>query len=280
MIERAYAKINIGLLLVRKRHDGYRDIETVFHRIDLYDELSFEPSLLVTLACSDPSLPTDADNLCMKAAGLLREKFAVAKGAEMTLTKHIPAGAGLGGGSSDAAAVLKGLTRLWELELSHQELAALALEIGSDVPFFLGKSSACGQGRGEELDYFTLDIPCWIVVVYPNIHISTAWAYEHSEIPGRTSGASLKQIVTEHSRNPQRYMTLIRNDFEPLVLRSYPVIAAVKQTLYLQGAEFAQLSGSGSSVYGLFGDEQHARQAADALREYRVTLTAPHFQPE
>lgn len=280
MNERAYAKINIGLHLLGRRPDGYREIETVFHRIDLYDDLSFAPSGSLTLACSDPSLPVDASNLCLKAAALLQQHSSPSRGAAISLTKRIPLGAGLGGGSSDAAATLRGLSRLWDLRISSEELARIALEAGSDVPFFLGKGSALGRGRGELLEYFHLDLPSWIVVAYPNVHVSTAWAYENSAIPARPAGASLRETVLGHRASPQRYMTLLRNDFEPLVLRTHPVVAELKQSLYLQGAEFAQMSGSGSSVYGLFQDEERARAAAEAMRGHRVSVTPPHFQPE
>jgi 4-diphosphocytidyl-2-C-methyl-D-erythritol kinase len=279
MTLRAYAKINIGLHLLRRRPDGYRDIETVFHRIDLCDELSFAPSASVTLRSTDPSLPSDGTNLCVKAALLLRERYAVSDGAAMTLTKRIPMGAGLGGGSSDAAATLLGLAEFWRLSPARGELAALALEIGSDVPYFLGTGSAYAQGRGERLEPLGLEIPWWIAVATPDVHVSTAWAYEHSAIPPRSAGPPLKESVMEHLSDPKRYLTLVRNDFEPLILKTYPAIAAAKQTLYLAGAEFAQLTGSGSSVYGLFREESHARAALGALADCRTSLTAPGFRP-
>jgi 4-diphosphocytidyl-2-C-methyl-D-erythritol kinase len=277
--ERAYAKINIGLHLLRRRPDGYRDIETVFHRVDLWDELTIEEAPSLSLRSSDPSIPSDDTNLCMKAAALLRAHCGTSAGAAMTLTKRIPAGAGLGGGSADAAAALRGLAALWRAPLPEAELAALALSVGSDVPFFLGRGSAFGQGRGEILEYFNLDLPYWIVLATPDVHISTAWAYEQTVIPARPAGPPVKQIVTEHLRDARRYMTLLRNDFEPLVLRTHPEVASVKQALYLHGAEFAQMSGSGSSVYGLFREEASARASARALPSCRVSLTAPGFQP-
>ncbi len=280
MTERAYAKINIGLHILRKRPDGYRDIETMFHRIDLYDEIAFERAPNVTLSCTDPSLPVDGTNLCVKAAELLQERCSIKEGAAMRLTKKVPSGAGLGGGSSDAAATLRGLARLWNKDIPSDTLSALALELGADVPFFLGRTSAYGLGRGERLEYVTLDIPFWIVVATPDIHVSTAWAYEHSAIPTRNGGPTLKESVTAHLHDPKRYLTLVRNDFEPLVLRTYPAVAAVKQALYIRGAEFAQLSGSGSSVYGLFRDEEQARGAVLALSEHRTSLTRPGFRPE
>jgi 4-diphosphocytidyl-2-C-methyl-D-erythritol kinase len=275
---RAYAKINIGLRIVRRRLDGFRDIETIFHRVDLHDDLAFEEAPALSLVCSDPSIPTDETNLCMKAATILRAHARSGAGARITLTKRIPAGAGLGGGSSDAAATLRGLARLWDVRVSEEELSAMALAIGSDVPYFLGEGSALGRGRGEILDFFQLDLPYWIVVATPRVHVSTAWAYAQTAIPVRPPGADLRSVVLVNLADARRYRELLQNDFEPLVLAAHREVAWAKQSLEASGAEFAQMSGSGSSVYGLFSSEQGARSAAGALSACRVSLTAPHFQ--
>jgi 4-diphosphocytidyl-2-C-methyl-D-erythritol kinase len=276
---RAYAKINIGLHIVRRRLDGYRDIETIFHRVDLCDDLAFEAAPALSLVCSDPSIPTDETNLCMKAATMLRAYARIGAGARITLTKRIPAGAGLGGGSSDAAATLRGLARLWDVRIPERDLAAMALAIGSDVPYFLGEGSALGRGRGELLDFFRLDLPYWIVVATPRVHVSTAWAYAQTPIPVRPPGEDLRSVVLAHVADARSYRARLQNDFEPLVLAAHREVAAAKEALEGAGAEFAQMSGSGSSVYGLFASEQSARTALGALRACRLSLTAPHFQP-
>jgi len=287
MTVRAYAKINIGLRILRKREDNYHDIETIFHRINLFDEIVFEPSSVISMSCSRHDLPTDDTNLCIRAASLLQRTFKMQNGVHITLRKNIPIGAGLGGGSSDAAAVLTGLPLWWGEHLSRNELHALALELGSDVPYFLQHGSAYATGRGEILEYFNLDVPYWIVVAYPNIHISTSWAYQNtpftnnrSSNKNRPSRDSLKDILQEHLHQPHMLMNLLHNDFESLVLRTYPEIAKVKKTLYDGGAVFSQMSGSGSSVYGLFKEERYARDVAASLPKCQVFVTPPHFQAE
>ena len=304
----AYAKINLGLRILRRREDGYHDIETIFHRVDANDEIFLRPAPAISLSCNQPELHTDKKNLCLQAARLLSEAYDVHEGVQIELKKNIPIGAGLGGGSSDAASTLLGLNQLWKLNLSIKDLEPLALRLGSDVPYFLHKGSAYGTGRGEKLEYFDLDLPYWIVIVYPNIHISTAWAYQHTHIShptpvdlsarrvdlrsledsstvfmaegGQTSHVSLKQILVENLNAAKRFISLVPNDFEPLILRTYPVVAKVKRSLYDFGAEFAQISGSGSSVYGLFANEHHMQLAAERLRtSHHVFITPPHFRP-
>src|SRR5437867_6634005 len=179
---RAYAKINLGLRILRKREDGYHEIETVFHRVNIFDEIRLSPSTGISLTCNDPDIPVNDDNLCMRAASALRDKYAVGKGVHIELKKTIPAGAGLGGGSSDAASTLLGLNQLWKLHLDRENLEPLALRIGSDIPYFLHEGSAYATGRGEKLEDIGIDIPCWIVLVYPKIQISTAWAYQNVQI--------------------------------------------------------------------------------------------------
>lgn len=278
--ERAYAKINLGLRIIRKRPDGYHDIETVLHRIDLYDELEFLPSPAITVSGGPPALPTE-DNLCTRAARLLQSALGRNDGATINLTKNIPIGAGLGGGSSDAAATLLGLLKLWETSIEPARLHELALQLGSDVPYFLNDGSASASGRGDVLEYFPLAIPHWILVAFPHVHVSTAWAYSNLSLDTReVSRPPLAQLVREHMGDPASLRSLVGNDFEPLVLKAHPEIAAVKQALLASGAAFAQMSGSGSAVYGLFTDASKARETAARLgATCSVFLTAPNFHP-
>ncbi len=297
---KAYAKINLGLRILRQREDGYHDIDTIFHRVDVWDEICLTPSSSITMTSDKADLPTDDRNLCVQAAELLRTQYDVEAGVHIELKKNIPIGAGLGGGSSDAAATLIGLCRLWNLQPSKEELASIALRLGSDVPYFLQEGSASAAGRGEILEYFTLDLPYWIVLVYPNVHISTAWAYGEFKILRRRRmrlrrknsppeadapsaqkfKKSLKSIVLENIDKPHELQQLVNNDFEQLVLQSNETVARARNELIRSGAEFVQLSGSGSSVYGLYRDEIRAHHAAGAFqKEYGVFLTPPHFQP-
>ncbi len=175
---RAYAKINLGLHILGKRPDGYHNIETVFRLINLYDELEFVQSDQgIQFSSNTHELVSNNTNLCIRAANLLRELTGCHTGVEMTLSKRIPIGAGLGGGSTDAAAVLKSLTRLWSLEISPDELQTISGTLGSDVPFFFTGQTAHATGRGELLERMEMPLPYTILVVTPKIHVSTSWAY-------------------------------------------------------------------------------------------------------
>jgi len=286
MIEfKAFAKVNLGLKILRKRDDGYHNIETIFHRINLYDEIIFEDASKIIFETNEKDLPQDENNLCVKAAKLLQQFTGLQKGAHISLMKNIPIGAGLGGGSSDAASTLIGLTKLWHVNVPQSELFKLAVQLGSDVPFFLGNGSAHAFGRGEILNYFDLDLPYWIVTVYPDVHISTAWAYQEydnsqSAKHFQDSTSSLKQIILENIENPKNLNYLLHNDFEPIVLHKYQILGHLKLILYSEGALFAQLTGSGSSIYGLFQNESDVLKTADKLgKQYKVFITQPHFKP-
>jgi 4-diphosphocytidyl-2-C-methyl-D-erythritol kinase len=281
---RAYAKINLGLRILGRRKDGYHDIETVFHRIDLFDEVSLAPADGLTLECFPESLPSDERNLCYQAAQLLSRRLHRSPGASIVLRKAIPEGAGLGGGSSDAAATLLGLVQLWDADLPAGELRDLALRLGSDVPYFLNDGSAYATGRGEVLDYFRLELPYWIVVVYPHLAISTAWAYRNFTTNGTVQSEEpipLKEVLRNEIGNPARLNALIRNDFEPLVEGTHRIVAEAKRLLVDSGAGVVRLSGSGSAVFGFFQDELRTRAAAKALqRRFFVSVTPPYFEPE
>jgi 4-diphosphocytidyl-2-C-methyl-D-erythritol kinase len=283
---KAYAKINLGLRIIRKREDGYHDIETVFHRINLFDEISFEVASTISLSCNEPQIPLDERNLCIRAAQILQNACGTVQGAHISLNKRIPIGAGLGGGSSDAASTLRGLLRLWNRNVDERILKKLAIQLGSDVPYFLNDGSAYASGRGEILGYVQLDIPYWIVLVYPNLHISTAWAYTNAQVrrsgipAGVPPGGTLKAMI-ENISDLHQLSTLLHNDFEPVVFKEYPIVKEVKEKLIKRGAGFAQMSGSGSAVYGFFADESAALRAVDEFgKNYQASLTSPHFIPE
>ncbi|MEX2189753.1 MAG: 4-(cytidine 5'-diphospho)-2-C-methyl-D-erythritol kinase [Bacteroidota bacterium] len=280
MTTRAYGKINLGLRILRKRSDGYHDIETVFHLIDLFDELSFrlhERDIILNSTASQ--LPTDSSNLCIRAAHLLRDLTGIQEGVEIVLKKNIPMGAGLGGGSADAAATLLTLTRLWNLEISPKELHTLAASLGSDVPFFLVGNTAYAISRGERLEPMTLRLPYWIVLVTPPVHVSTAWAYK---MLGRDEHAvplaGFKSILLEHANDQELLSRTLINDFERVVFEIHPEIREIKETMLSEGAEVALMSGSGSSVFGLTKSEAIAGRLVSRLDQAgRVFLTKPHF---
>jgi 4-diphosphocytidyl-2-C-methyl-D-erythritol kinase len=280
MTLQAYAKINIGLYILGKRSDGYHDLETIFHEIDLFDEIDLEPHKTLEMNADSILVPIDESNLCLKAANILRKERKIKEGVMIQLRKNIPIGAGLGGGSSDAAAVLRGLNGLWKLKLSNHQLRTIAGRIGSDVPFFIEGGNAYASGRGEILEHFSLDIPFWIAVVTPLIHISTTWAYSHLKLQRDGKGSELRTKIAKHISNPKKITSLVQNDFEQSTISVYPEIGRLKEKLKEKGAVFSLMSGSGSSVFGFFESEKKALDALGSFpKNYQTSLTAPTFKP-
>ncbi len=265
----APSKINLGLHVLRKRPDGYHDLETVFLRLPWSDRITVQPANTITMTCSDPGLPVDERNLCMRAAQLLADTFKVSAGAEIHLEKRIPYGAGLGGGSSDAATTLRLLAELWNLEARPEQLHALAAGLGSDVPFFLGPPVAYATGRGERLaplvnpDGSTYVFPFYLVVVAPAVEVSTARAYS-LVTPRSDERPTLPEVVL--SNDLGRWRNELVNDFGEPIRKAYPVIEAVERLLEEAGAGYVSLSGSGSAVFGVFEDDVRASAAAEAAR--------------
>jgi 4-diphosphocytidyl-2-C-methyl-D-erythritol kinase len=264
----APAKINLGLHVLRRRPDGYHDIETVFHRIDWADTITAAPAESLSLTCSDPSLPTDADNLCLQAAQRLATAFDVTRGAELHLEKRVPYGAGLGSGSSDAAATLRLLTRLWNLTPSPETLKEIGRSIGADVPFFLQDAPAAhATGRGDTLLPLSKDgalyrLPFSLLVAVPPVEVSTPWAYAQVT-PRDASRTDLRHIVC--SNDLSRWRNALTNDFETPVADATPAVDAVRTALRDTDAAYVSLSGSGSAVYGVFEDARAVRTAREAL---------------
>ena len=275
---RAYAKINLGLHVLEKRPDGYHNIETVFHRVNLFDEITFGISSTITVESSPSIVPSDGRNICFKAARLLKDYLGIEAGVRISIQKNIPVGAGLGGGSSDAAGVLLHLPSYWGETVSKELLYSFALHLGSDVPYFLKQGSALAQGRGEVLDYFHLGLPVTIVLCNPGIRVSTAWAYQHINPQHRSM--DLKSTVMEGMQHPA-LLSALTNDFESAVFKEHPAIEQIKETMLRSGAVLSLMSGSGSTVYGLFDDERGASGAAQILnaQHWRTYFTEPRFSP-
>jgi 4-diphosphocytidyl-2-C-methyl-D-erythritol kinase len=237
--------------------DGYHDIQTIFQSIDLFDELEFRIAPRLELHCENlPGVRTE-DNLVWKAAKKLESKLDQGRGAFIRVRKRIPAGSGMGGGSSNAAAALLGLRRLWEIDVSDSVLLSIAADLGSDVSFFLCGGMALGTGRGENISPLPDFGGRFLVVIYPGIHVSTAEAYRSLNL-GLTS--SLRDHRIQHfcsqAEKSKNLLAEIFNDFEASILPAYPAIREAKSFLEAQGATVALLSGSGSSVFGFFSDEE------------------------
>lgn len=278
----APAKINLGLHVLRRRPDGYHDIETVLHRIDWADRITASPADALSLTCSDPALPTDEDNLCLQAAHRLATAFDVATGAALHLEKRVPYGAGLGSGSSDAAATLRLLTRLWDLDASPDTLRRIGRAIGADVPFFLlDAPAAYATERGDAPSPLFDDgafyrLPYPLLIAVPPVEISTPWAYEETT-PKETGRPDLRQVV--RTNDPVRWRDDLTNDFEAPIAAAEPAVDTVRAALRSTDAAYVSLSGSGGAVYGLFRTRSAARAAQATLRASTPVEVRTHLVP-
>ncbi len=280
---KAFAKINLGLLITGKRHDGYHTLETIFAPISWYDTLEFTEAFSISMSCTNVDLPIDDNNLCVKAAKSLQQFAGIQKGIAIKLHKDVPFGAGLGGGSSDAAAVLRVLNALWEVNASQEELHSLAVKLGADVPYFLEmKGLAYARGIGDELDNLPFTLPYYVVTVFPEEHISTAWAYKNFYPRFGRELPDLKKLASELCLfGKKEGLPAFENDFEQAVFDHFPAVRLVKSTLLDSGCLFSSLSGSGSALFGLFERKDEAVAAMKCLPEaYRMSLTPPGFSME
>ena len=273
----AHAKINLYLRVLGKRPDGYHELETIFERIDLADELSFESSPSgIQLTCDAPALSCGNDNLIVKAARLLQRVGNTSSGAAIHLTKRIPIAAGLGGGSSDAASTLLGLNELWQMRLPASRLMELAARLGSDVPFFLYQTPyAIGRGRGERCEPVSSSLMLFAVLAVPDAPLSTkeiyeAWDHQKKQESVLTASTASITIVAHALRNGslRELAQGLANDLAPAAIRRCPVIARIHALLRDLGCLGVCLSGSGPSVFGLCTDEQQAQALAGNLRRH------------
>jgi 4-diphosphocytidyl-2-C-methyl-D-erythritol kinase len=273
MRARCPAKVNLHLEIGAQREDGYHELATIFQAVDLWDVLEASPASGVALVCDDPGLGPGEDNLVVRAARALQFRFGVGRrGARLSLRKTIPVGGGLGGGSSDAAGALMLLTRLWKIPASSQDLEQVAGELGSDVAFFLRGGTAVGTGRGECVEVVRPLGERPLVLGIAPFPISTAEVYRRiterraGTDPALTPpafGVSLRGLLTKLGR--ENDFGAARNDLEEVVLEGWPELAEFRQGLRAAGARLALVSGSGSTVFGLFEREADANAAVSEL---------------
>ena len=258
---RASAKVNLALEVLGKRGDGYHEIATVLQAVDLFDRLTVETADTLSLLADDPELPTDEGNLVMRAARLLQKTAGIEKGARIELQKRIPVAAGLGGGSSDAAATLWGLNRLWGLRWPRARLQALAVELGMDVPFFLGTGRAVARGRGERLQALPSGGGYALVLVNPRTPLSTREVYGRVPAGWHAEPTGTERVIEAlRRRNVATLAAALTNNLERVVEPVLPVIGRMKAALLAAGALGAIMSGSGPTVFGLARSLDHARQ--------------------
>ena len=259
------AKINLRLEILSKRPDNYHEIKTIFHKISIFDKIGLEKisGNEVQLTIDDPSIPTDNTNLAVKAANLIFSYADIKPGIKIDIKKKIPAGAGLGGGSSNAAITLKGLNTLLNLNISEQIIAEFAVKLGADVPFFLtDASTAYATGIGEKIKCIETHNKLWFLVIFPGFTVSTAWAYNSINKYNLLTKSTKNNIIKNYSLDIKTVKSLLYNDFESVVNKRHTEIPKIKEQLIKSGAQGALLSGSGSSVFGIFPDKTSAENAS------------------
>lgn len=263
----SYAKINWTLDVLFKREDGFHELRTIYQTVSLHDTLTItETRGPIEIACDDPRVPCDESNLAFKAAALLREAAGVSLGARIEIEKRIPVAAGLGGGSSNAAATLLALIKLWHVEIDDRTLIRIAASLGSDVPFFLIGGTALGVGRGEEV-YQIEQAGCQhLLLVNPGFPVSTRDAYEKLSRLTRSESASIIPFTLLAAKGISGLPLVAKNDLEETVLAAHPEIAEVKRRLLSLGARHALMSGSGATVFGVFDNSQTIEQAESEVR--------------
>jgi len=266
---KAPAKINLTLAVLGKRPDGFHELESWVVRIDLCDVLDFAASDDWTLSVNsrDPAVTNDDQNLVSRAAAALARHADRARHAHVSLTKFIPAGAGLGGGSSDAAATLRGLNQLWELNWPDERLAEIAAEIGSDIPFFLGPPSAIMRGRGERIEPAPFSFQGWIGLIIPFFNLATADVYRRFDMTHPTVHADLCEIMALHQRSSRLWAPLLFNDLETAAFGLKPQLAQLRADVQARGRVPVRMTGSGSCLFSLFDREREAQAWSVVVKE-------------
>ena len=273
---RALAKINLGLDILRKREDGYHEVRMIMQTIQMYDVLEIrrvkKPG--ISLSVNYPYIPNDERNLVYKAAKLLMDEFQVKSGVDIRLEKFIPVAAGMAGGSSDAAAALVGINRLFKLGLSEMDLMDRAVNIGADVPYCVMRGTALAEGIGEKLTRITPVPDCFVLIGKPGINVSTKAAYESLQLDKITTHPDIDGMIKDIECGNLLAMTeKMGNVFEPGIIGKYPVIGEIEELMEAHGALKAMMSGSGPTVFGIFDDRKKMEAAAAALRESRLAKT-------
>lgn len=266
---KALAKINLGLDVTGCREDGYHLVRMIMQTIHLFDSVQMEKisEPEIRLTTNIRFLPTDEHNIAYQAARLLMEEFQLARGIHIDIKKCIPVSAGMAGGSTDAAAVLYGMNQMYELKLSHKQLAKRALTLGADVPYCLMRGTALAEGIGEKLTRLPAIPRCPVIIAKPGISVSTKWVYEKLSLDEQTQHPDIDRLITDIRQQDLKEMAShMGNILEKVTIREYPVIAQIKENLMKHGALNAMMSGSGPTVFALFEERDKAKEAADALR--------------
>ena len=273
MKQRAYAKINLGLDVIRRRPDGYHEVKMIMQTVDICDELTFEkreePGIGLRIEGAD--LPTDENNLVYRAAALLLEKRRPREGVAITLKKRIPIAAGMAGGSADAAAAMPGLNALFEMGYTVEELKELGVTLGADIPYCITGGTMLSEGIGEILTPLPAPPECFLLIAKPDINVSTGFVYGNLHADTLEFHPDIDGMIGALEAGSRKGMTdRLGNVLETVTVKEYPVIDRIKEVMKAQGAENALMSGSGPTVFGIFGQKEGAAAAAAAIREQQL----------
>lgn len=266
---KALAKINLGLDVVRRREDGYHEVRMIMQTIQLYDRLDIkrtqEPGIQIQTNLS--FLPVNENNLIYKAAKLLMDEFSITDGVSVKLDKRIPVAAGMAGGSTDAAAMLIGVNRLFSLVLTKRQLMERGVQIGADVPYCIMRGTALAEGIGEALSPLPPMVKCPVLIAKPSISVSTKFVYQNLKLDDTTIHPDIDRLIDDiKAKNLHDIAAHMGNVLETVTIPNYPVIDEIKKHMLSNGAVGAMMSGSGPTVFGLFDDEDTAKKAYKAMR--------------
>ena len=266
---KALAKINLGLDVVRRREDGYHEVRMIMQTIQLYDRLDIkrtqEPGIQIQTNLS--FLPVNENNLIYKAAKLLMDEFSITDGVSVKLDKRIPVAAGMAGGSTDAAAMLIGVNRLFSLGLTKRQLMERGVQIGADVPYCIMRGTALAEGIGEALSPLPPMVKCPVLIAKPSISVSTKFVYQNLKLDDTTIHPDIDRLIDDiKAKNLHDIAAHMGNVLETVTIPNYPVIDEIKKHMRSNGAVGAMMSGSGPTVFGLFDDEDTAKKAYKAMR--------------
>lgn len=266
---KALAKINLGLDVVRRREDGYHEVRMIMQTIQLYDRLDIkrtqEPGIQIQTNLS--FLPVNENNLIYKAAKFLMDEFSITDGVSVKLDKRIPVAAGMAGGSTDAAAMLIGVNRLFSLGLTKRQLMERGVQIGADVPYCIMRGTALAEGIGEALSPLPPMVKCPVLIAKPSISVSTKFVYQNLKLDDTTIHPDIDRLIDDiKAKNLHDIAAHMGNVLETVTIPNYPVIDEIKKHMLSNGAVGAMMSGSGPTVFGLFDDEDTAKKAYKAMR--------------
>lgn len=269
---KAYGKINLGLDVTGKLPNGYHEVKMVMQTVRIYDELTFEKTGSgIGITTDTAELPADEDNLIYKAAKLMKEKYHIQEGIRIHLRKNIPIAAGMAGGSADAAAAMKGINRMFGLDVSILELMKAGVEIGADVPYCVIGGTALAEGIGEKLTPLELAPECYVLVAKPDINVSTKYVYEHLDLTKIKKHPDIDGMVEAIGTGSlQGILDRMENVLETVTIPAYPVVRDLKQRMKELGAVNSLMSGSGPTVFGIFLEKRAAEVALDRLAQEQL----------